>query len=234
MIPYRGESAAGLLSFQGEGRDMKTGIICQACGVEAPTRYVELYQNVGVVFMRFHKGIKGQLCKKCISSHFWPMTLTTIGVGWLGMISIIIAPCFVINNVIRYLTTLGMPPVPDGARVPQVTPDEMRSFMPFSGDCFARLDRKEQLSAIAIDVAPKVNLTPGQVVACMRTIVQIEQMKQANQQSTGGFPVIPVTEPPEPAKPAEAPARPAIAAPLSAAEPAPAKPAEPQALGMEL
>ena len=34
-------------------------MICQACGVEAPTKYVEFYQNIGAIFMRFHKSIQG-------------------------------------------------------------------------------------------------------------------------------------------------------------------------------
>jgi len=41
-------------------------MICQACGVEAPTKQVEFRQNIGALIMRFHRTIKGQLCKSCV------------------------------------------------------------------------------------------------------------------------------------------------------------------------
>ena len=82
---------------------------CQVCGADAPVKYVEFHQNIGALVMRFHKSIKGNLCKSCIHSKFWPMTMTTLGIGWLGTISIILAPIFVINNTVRYLGCLTMP-----------------------------------------------------------------------------------------------------------------------------
>ena|SRR3989344_7957613 len=81
---------------------------CQSCGIWAETKYVEFYQNIGVVVMRFHKSIKGNLCKRCINKYFWPYTLITIGVGWIGVISFLVAPFFVLNNIFRYLTSLGL------------------------------------------------------------------------------------------------------------------------------
>ena len=93
---------------------MGNGLICQVCGVEAPTRYVEFYQNIGAVFMRFRRSIRGNLCRDSIHSRFWTMTSITLAVGWLGLISLIIAPIFIINNLSRYLTVLGMPRVPQG------------------------------------------------------------------------------------------------------------------------
>jgi hypothetical protein len=81
---------------------------CQTCGTEAPTRYVEFHQNIGALVMRFHKSIKGNMCKSCINSYFWRFTLTTLAVGWLGVISLVLAPIFVINNVVRYLSCLSL------------------------------------------------------------------------------------------------------------------------------
>ena len=91
------------------------GIICQVCGIEAPAQFVEFHQNIGTLFMRFHRKIRGRLCKSCVHKKYWKMTGITLGVGWLGMISIVIAPIFIIMNTVRYLAVLGMPP---GARVP--------------------------------------------------------------------------------------------------------------------
>ena len=42
------------------------GIICQSCGIEAPAKYVEFYQNIGALIMLFDKWIKGNMCNRCI------------------------------------------------------------------------------------------------------------------------------------------------------------------------
>jgi hypothetical protein len=82
---------------------------CQACGADAPTKFVEFHQNMGALVMRFRRRVRGNLCKQCINQHFWKMTGTTIAVGWLGVISLVIAPIFVINNVVRYIGCLKLP-----------------------------------------------------------------------------------------------------------------------------
>jgi hypothetical protein len=82
---------------------------CQSCGAHAPTKYVEFHQNVGALVMRFHRSVRGQLCKSCIHSNFWKMTGTTMAVGWLGTISLVLTPIFVINNIVRYLGCLSLP-----------------------------------------------------------------------------------------------------------------------------
>ncbi len=82
--------------------------ICQSCWTQAPTKYVEFYQNIGVIIMRFHKSIKGNLCKSCINKYFWEFTAINALLGWWGVISFIVTPFFILNNVIRYLGSLGM------------------------------------------------------------------------------------------------------------------------------
>src|SRR6202000_3094527 len=43
---------------------------CQACGRNAPAKYVEFYQNIGMLVVRSLRSIKGNLCKRCIKKHF--------------------------------------------------------------------------------------------------------------------------------------------------------------------
>jgi hypothetical protein len=82
---------------------------CQSCGRHAPTRHVAFYQNIGLLIMRRSKSIEGDLCKACISKYFWEFTLITFLAGWWGVISFIVTPFFLINNLIRYLGCIGMP-----------------------------------------------------------------------------------------------------------------------------
>jgi hypothetical protein len=85
---------------------------CQLCGQPAPTKYVEFYRNVGLLVMRFHRSIKGNLCKHCIDRCFWDFTGKTILLGWWGIISFILTPFILLNNLLRFMTTLGMPRPP--------------------------------------------------------------------------------------------------------------------------
>jgi len=85
-----------------------TASCCQTCQRNAPVKYVEFYQNIGAVIMRFHKSIKANMCKSCIHKYFWQYTLTTLAIGWLGYISIFVAPVFIVMNICRYLPCLTM------------------------------------------------------------------------------------------------------------------------------
>jgi len=82
---------------------------CQACGIEGPTKYVELYQNIGMFYARRMVNIKGNLCRPCIGRYFRSFTLTTLFLGWWGIISFVMTPFILINNVVRYLGALSLP-----------------------------------------------------------------------------------------------------------------------------
>ena len=75
---------------------------CQICGATGKTAEVHFRQNVGMLFARRMSSVQGSLCRNCISDRFWKMTLTTLAVGWLGMISLIIAPIFIIMNIVSF------------------------------------------------------------------------------------------------------------------------------------
>ena len=86
---------------------------CQSCGLPAPTKRVHFYQNIGMLIMRRHGEVKGELCKPCIDRHFWNMTGKTMLFGWWGLISLIVAPLVILNNTFNWIGSLGMksPPV---------------------------------------------------------------------------------------------------------------------------
>lgn len=156
---------------------MKLGILCQSCGLEAPSRHVEFHQNIGVLIMRFHTKFTGELCKRCIHHKFWSMTGITLAVGWLGLISIILAPIFVINNVVRYIGALAMPPVPPGARTPHMDEEIFSRFLHRSEEVFHRIQHGEEPSDVARSIAPQIGITPGQVLKSMVMLVQHRQVQ---------------------------------------------------------
>jgi hypothetical protein len=178
-------------------RSMSDGIICQVCGLEAPVKRTEFHQNIGMLVMRRHASIKGNLCKNCIHSQFWSKTGTTLAVGWLGMISIVIAPIFIIMNIVHYLGAMGLDPVPPGAKRPELDAAAVNKLTPKSQDIVARLNKGEPLVAVARDMGPRAGVTPGQVVLYVRWLAQ----QSAQPTKTYGFPIQPVTPPPIPAIP---------------------------------
>ncbi len=148
-------------------------MICQSCGIEAPTRKVAFYQNIGALIMRFSQSVDGLLCKNCIHRNFWKMTLTTLVLGWWGIISLIVTPIFLLNNIFRYLFSLTMPPVPEGAVVPELTDDDRQKISPHVENLFFRLNEETaDFTEVVNEFAIRVGVTPGQLVLAIREIAQ--------------------------------------------------------------
>src|SRR4051812_40586793 len=79
---------------------------CQACGQNARTALSHFRQNVGMLIARQEKHIEGNMCRACTGKYFWRLTLTTLAVGWLGTVSLIVAPIYVILNIVTYTRSL--------------------------------------------------------------------------------------------------------------------------------
>lgn len=146
-------------------------MICQTCGIEAPTKYVSFHQNIGMLVMRSSKSISGNLCKGCIHEHFWKMTGITTCVGWLGMISAIITPFLILNNVGRYLFCLGMEPVPIGAMPPTLTDADINKLEPHVDYLVQQLNGGNDFQETMKDVADRAGVTPGQAFLFVQALV---------------------------------------------------------------
>ncbi len=150
-------------------------MICQACGVEAPTKHVSFHQNIGALVMRFSRSIEGRLCKSCIHQNFWSMTGTTLAVGWFGTISLIITPFILLNNIGRYVFCLGMPPVPPGATAPRLTEEAIQKISAHAENLFSRLNRGEDFASLAEETAYLSDTTPGQVMLYVRAVLAAQE-----------------------------------------------------------
>ena len=75
----------------------------------APTMHVSLHRHIGALVLRFHKSLKGFLCKQCISKKFWEYTPVTLVLGWWGLISLFITPYVLINNTVALVKSRSMP-----------------------------------------------------------------------------------------------------------------------------
>jgi hypothetical protein len=146
--------------------------ICQACGCVAPTKYVEFYQNIGALVMRFHKGVKGNLCKKCIHKYFWKYTGTNLTLGWWGMISVVVTPIFTVNNIVRYIGCATLKPPPTGAEAPQLSPEAAAKLQPFVSQLLARLNRGEPQGQVIMTIARSAQVQPTDVALMIAQLNQ--------------------------------------------------------------
>jgi len=146
-------------------------MICQACGVEAPTKHVAFYQNVGALVMRFWKSAEGHMCKSCVHSIFWQFTLTTLVLGWWGVISFIVTPCFLLNNIVRYVFCLGMEPVPPGAVSPELTEQVVERLQPLTDKLIDQLNAREDFERVVENIAFESGVTKGQVALYVRALI---------------------------------------------------------------
>jgi hypothetical protein len=143
---------------------------CSVCGCNAPTHYVEFYQNIGALVMRFSKSVRGNLCKRCINEHFYKFTLTTACVGWFGLISLFVTPIFIINNVVRFCGTIGMktvdavaPVAPEAHPTLSLTPDDVQMIEPFRDELLTRLKSGENMDRVTAHVAARAGVSAIQV-----------------------------------------------------------------------
>lgn len=155
-------------------------MFCQCCGIEAPTKKVAFYQNVGALVMRFSKSIEGELCKSCIHKNFWAMTTKTLFLGWWGTISFIITPFLLLNNVIRYLIALPMPAVPEDAQIPQLTNKDRERVSPHIDELFGALNEEgADFQEVVKRYASRIGITPGQMMMAIREIIEQAQEQKS-------------------------------------------------------
>lgn len=153
-------------------------MICQCCGVEAEAKHVAFYQNIGALVMRFPSSIEGRLCKSCIHKHFWRMTTTTLVLGWWGVISFIVTPFFLLNNIGRYIFCIGMAPVAPGATPPELTDAVVERLTPHVGELCDRLNAGEDFARVAAQIADRAGATPGQVALFVHALSETQGQAQ--------------------------------------------------------
>jgi hypothetical protein len=84
---------------------------CHSCGAVAPTRRVVFVQLISFLLLVRIETETGNLCKSCIHGCFWDYTVTTLGLGWWGILCWL-TPFVLVHNVIRYTSCLLMPAGP--------------------------------------------------------------------------------------------------------------------------
>ena len=144
---------------------------CERCQVSAPTRHVTFYQNVGLLVMRFSRSLDGQVCKSCLHQSFWSMTMVNLLFGWWGIISLIVTPFFMLNNIWQYVANLGMEAVPAGAKHLELTDETIERIHPFIDRLVSELNDGQDIQAVADDIAQQAGVTSTQVLLFVQVLI---------------------------------------------------------------
>ncbi len=147
-------------------------MICQSCGVDAPTQKVLFVQHIGAVVMFFQKRIGGNFCRNCVRKYFREYTLKTLALGWWGVISVVATPVVLVLNLCNWFRAWSLAPVPIGAAAPVVTDDVVRRLMPYAGSLVERLNAGEGLSTVSADISRRAGVTSGQVSRFLQLLVE--------------------------------------------------------------
>ncbi len=82
---------------------------CCMCGRHAPTQQVTFHQNIGALVIRFPKTVSGQLCRDCIGKYFTTYTLTSLLLGWWGVISFFYTLVTIPMNIVTWFGARKLP-----------------------------------------------------------------------------------------------------------------------------
>jgi hypothetical protein len=90
------------------GRDGYLSGACGLCRRPAQLNPVTFRYNIGMLVARRHATLKGAICKSCIHKTFWKYAAINVSVGWLGYVSLFVAPSFLLINGYHYLRSTGL------------------------------------------------------------------------------------------------------------------------------
>ena len=77
---------------------------CQVCGNMRQTSPVTFNRNIGMIVLRQTRSISGNMCKTCLSKHYWQFTGLNLLLGPWGMISLIVTPIYLVTNTVSYVS----------------------------------------------------------------------------------------------------------------------------------
>lgn len=150
---------------------------CQCCGADAPTKHVRMYENIGLLVVRLSRTAEGDYCKSCIQSTFWKFTGVNLLFGWWGIISMVLNPFLILNNIVQFAGSFSLAGSKPGVR-PELTLEAIDRMNRYSDEMFARLQSGIPMEQVAMEYAEVAKLTPGQVRLYIRAAQATEKPGQ--------------------------------------------------------
>jgi hypothetical protein len=161
-------------------------MICQSCGIEAPTRKVLFVQHIGAIVVFFHRRVGGFFCRNCVNKYFTQYFFITLVAGWWGLISVLATPFVLLIDIFNYFRAWTLQPVPPGAAVPVLTDEAVARLGPVTDVLIRRLNAGENLEQVATEVGARARVTPGQVVRYVQVLIAQSKSAQSNSAQSKG------------------------------------------------
>jgi hypothetical protein len=136
---------------------------CNSCGQEAAVRDVEFGMEIGLVVARLYQHKKGRMCPECISSTFWTYTLTTLALGWWGLVSFFVSPVVIVMNIISYRAVSLSSTYPTTEPPPVLSSSVISSLEPYRDEMFGRLLKGETMDQVSEDIGRRTGASPAEV-----------------------------------------------------------------------
>ena len=131
-------------------------MLCHVCLTQAPTRPVGFDYNLGLLFLRYEGGVRGELCKACVHRYYWKYTALNLACGWWGLMSFLMTWFFLIRNSYHYIEALAMGAPEREGEVPALTEEHLEKLRPHLDLVLERLDDKDRtIEGIAAELAEK-------------------------------------------------------------------------------
>jgi hypothetical protein len=74
------------------------------CGSIRVTRPVTFHRNIGMLLARQTRTLKANMCKTCMSKHYWDFMGKNLLLGPWGTISLIVTPIYAATNTWAYVS----------------------------------------------------------------------------------------------------------------------------------
>jgi len=140
-------------------------MMCQSCGENAELRDSDFGMNIGAFIVRFHWVKQGRMCATCIHKTFWAYTLTTLLLGWWGVISFFVTPFILLMNIFTYATVFLMKPYPIDPGPTALCAAVVSKLEPYRGEIFRRLFKGEGMQQVAEEIGARVGVGAQDVKA---------------------------------------------------------------------
>jgi hypothetical protein len=114
--------------------------------------------EIGLLVARVYHHKKGRMCPDCISSTFWAYTLTTLALGWWGLVSFFVSPFVIVMNIISYRAVSLSPTYPTTEPPPMLNSSVINSLEPFR-----RLLKGETMDQVCEDIGRRTAASPAEV-----------------------------------------------------------------------
>lgn len=153
-------------------------LLCSGCGYEVPTMYLTYYENIAFLFGRNTKSYRGFLCRNCNVKYFLQGTWRTIVFGWWGHISMPLAAGFILNNIMEFIKSLKIPPIPPNTMRPVYDQQLIEKLAAYQDFIKAGVKPNSDLIEFSHLLSSKAHVSPGEAWCYLQNYLKAEAQKE--------------------------------------------------------